>query len=252
MHKGTSQENGIKRSTRTERHPSLPLSSPLNKRSSMFTTDWKKHPKKTLKPKVEQDEHEKESADSSGSRQSQSKIEVRRKVKGIGYCRRKPQQGKELTDVGCPPQTAERNPYCCPCGTSPGDNTDRQTPKRCRSWARPRRYNSSPLTPSLNYNLNSIIQNCLILSQMHISQKALLANVQCNESLVWFKASGLWHTIITGHSPELLSDILQLPQYPMDIVPQDQSLLHVFQQVIDEVDAKVDQPKALDVGLGGT
>lgn len=53
----------------------------------------------------------------------------------------------------------------------------RQTPSRHCSQhlpqALPQRYNFSPLTLSLNYNLNSIIQNCLISGQMHISQKGI-------------------------------------------------------------------------------
>lgn len=69
--------------------------------------------------------------------------------------------------------TAERNP----CRSTSSNNTDWQTPKRgwsCReAQARPQRYNFSPLTPSLNYNLNSIIQSCPILSQMHISPKGI-------------------------------------------------------------------------------
>ena len=43
------------------------------------------------------------------------------------------------------------------------------------------------------------------------AQTALLANVHCNESLVWFKASGFCYTINTGSSLGLLSDILLLP-----------------------------------------
>ena len=40
---------------------------------------------------------------------------------------------------------------------------------------------------------------------------SLLANVHCNESLVWFEASGFCYTINTGSSLGLLSDILLLP-----------------------------------------
>ena len=42
-------------------------------------------------------------------------------------------------------------------------------------------------------------------------QTALLANVHCNELLVWFKASGFWYTINTRPSLKLLSAILLLP-----------------------------------------
>ena len=43
-------------------------------------------------------------------------------------------------------------------------------------------------------------------------QLVLSANVHCNESLVWFKASGFWYPIITGSSLELLSDTPRLSQ----------------------------------------
>jgi hypothetical protein len=43
------------------------------------------------------------------------------------------------------------------------------------------------------------------------AQIALLANIHCNESLVWFKASGFCYTINTGSSLGLLCDILLLP-----------------------------------------
>lgn len=41
-----------------------------------------------------------------------------------------------------------------------------------------------------------------------VTQTSLLANVHCNESLVWFKASGFCYTINTGSSLGWLSDIL--------------------------------------------
>lgn len=44
-------------------------------------------------------------------------------------------------------------------------------------------------------------------------QLALLANVHCNESLVWFKASAVWYTTITKFSPHLLWDFPRLPQF---------------------------------------
>jgi hypothetical protein len=46
---------------------------------------------------------------------------------------------------------------------------------------------------------------------------SLLVNVQCDESLVWFKASGSCYTISTGSSLGFLSDILSLP-YVMEIL----------------------------------
>lgn len=45
-----------------------------------------------------------------------------------------------------------------------------------------------------------------------LTQIVLLANVHCNELLVWFKASGFWYTIKTGLSPKLLSDTQLLLQ----------------------------------------
>lgn len=48
-----------------------------------------------------------------------------------------------------------------------------------------------------------------------VVQSALLANVHCNESLIWFKASGFLNAIIIGSSLELSWDILCL-------VPPDQ------------------------------
>lgn len=42
-------------------------------------------------------------------------------------------------------------------------------------------------------------------------QTSLLADVHCNKSLIWIKASGFCYTINAGSSPELLLDILQLP-----------------------------------------
>jgi hypothetical protein len=40
------------------------------------------------------------------------------------------------------------------------------------------------------------------------AQTVLLANAHCNESLVWFKASGCCYTINTGPLPRLLTDTL--------------------------------------------
>ena len=40
---------------------------------------------------------------------------------------------------------------------------------------------------------------------------SLLANVHCNESLVWFEASGFCYTINSRSSPVFLLDILFLP-----------------------------------------
>ena len=82
----------------------------------------------------------------------------------------------------------------------------------------------------------------------------LLANVHCSESLVWFKASGFWCTIIPGSSPEFLWEILFSSTLclgdPEAIIPQDQSI-HQLLQVLDGVDARVGQPKPWAVGLVG-
>lgn len=40
----------------------------------------------------------------------------------------------------------------------------------------------------------------------------LWANVHCNESLVWLKASGFWDIILTESSPQLLWNILCRPE----------------------------------------
>lgn len=57
-------------------------------------------------------------------------------------------------------------------------------------------------------------------------QSALCTDVHCNKSLVWFKASSFYYTIITGPLPKL--------------------------QVTDWVDVMGGQPKATDVCLGGS
>ncbi|KAL6066464.1 hypothetical protein STEG23_028669, partial [Scotinomys teguina] len=49
-----------------------------------------------------------------------------------------------------------------------------------------------------------VTQYTLLSNQLH------LQNIHYKESLLWFKASGLRHTIITGPSPKLLPDILLL------------------------------------------
>ena len=69
--------------------------------------------------------------------------------------------------------------------------------------------------------------------------------------MVLFKASGFWHNILSIPGPST-ENPLRYPVAnhngdPTGIIPQDLSL-HELQQVI--IDG-VDQPKALDVGLGG-
>jgi hypothetical protein len=75
----------------------------------------------------------------------------------------------------------------------------------------------------------------------HFVHTSLLANVHCNESLVWFDISGFYYTISTIRlSPGLLLDVLLLACF-----------LEILQlwQFIDEIDIGVSQPKALDLGL---
>jgi hypothetical protein len=40
---------------------------------------------------------------------------------------------------------------------------------------------------------------------------SLLANIHCNDLLVWYEASGFCYSINTGSSLELFSDTLWLP-----------------------------------------
>ena len=70
----------------------------------------------------------------------------------------------------------------------------------------------------------------------------------CNESLVWFEASGFCYTLNTGSTPGLFFDIPLLPCHgdPVALV------LHTLQQFINGVDVGVGQLKALDLGLGGS
>lgn len=56
-----------------------------------------------------------------------------------------------------------------------------------------------------SYNVSHSVP--LVSNQLYLPQ-----SVHCNESLVWFKASGLWSIIIMERSSSLLSDILWLPQ----------------------------------------
>jgi hypothetical protein len=76
----------------------------------------------------------------------------------------------------------------------------------------------------------------------------------CNESLVWFEASGFCYIIDTESSPGLLSDILSLPCV-MEILQLwicRLGLLSCALAVHNGVDIGVGQLKALDLGLGGS
>lgn len=75
----------------------------------------------------------------------------------------------------------------------------------------------------------------------------------CKRLWAWFEASGVCYTIRAGSSPGLLLGILLLPGHgdPAALHLQAWSL-HALQQFIDGVDVGVGQPKALDLGLGGS
>lgn len=68
---------------------------------------------------------------------------------------------------------------------------------------------------------------------------ALLANVHCSESLVWFKAFGFWYTITKAPLGSLAAT---LSHGDPVVIPQDQPL-HKLQQVLDRVDVRVGQPR---------
>lgn len=71
--------------------------------------------------------------------------------------------------------------------------------------------NKSKTADNNNNNLTVQAAVCHGVSySIPFSQIALFANVHCNESSVWFKASGFCHTINTGSLPGLLSNILFL------------------------------------------
>lgn len=80
----------------------------------------------------------------------------------------------------------------------------------------------------------------------------LLANVQCNESLIWFKASGFCYTINTEFLSGLLSVTLCHGD-PVALDLQDQPL-YTLQWMIDGVAVGVGRLKALDltVSMGGS
>ena len=77
----------------------------------------------------------------------------------------------------------------------------------------------------------------------HLAQTDLLANVHCNESLIWFKAFGFCYTINTGCSPKLLD--ISLAMVPWDLP------LIVLQQFMGGVDVSMGQLKTSYLGSGG-
>ncbi|KAL6045791.1 hypothetical protein STEG23_014704, partial [Scotinomys teguina] len=90
-------------------------------------------------------------------------------------------------------------------------------------------------------------QNLLFELSYKLEANTLLANVHCNESLVWFKASAFWYTVITGApASHRNSSGISYPQPtpslgdPAGIVPQDQSFYKLL-QVLDG--ANTEQPK---------
>lgn len=80
---------------------------------------------------------------------------------------------------------------------------------------------------------------------------ALLANVLCDELFVWLKASDFWYTINIGPSLKLVRCPTVAPRQEdsATMVPQDH-LFHLLRQVIDWINIRVVQIKALDVDLG--
>ena len=75
---------------------------------------------------------------------------------------------------------------------------------------------SSPLSfPSLNHYLYTIVvlEAAVCHSVILVCSNSLLANVHCNESLVWFKAFGFCCITNPGPPLRLLSAILLLPSH---------------------------------------
>ena len=82
---------------------------------------------------------------------------------------------------------------------------------------------------------------------------SLLANVHCNESLVWFEASDFCYTGNTGSSLRRLSDVLLLPRVMEFLwfwICRTKSF-NPFCEFINRVDTGKCQFKALDMGLRG-
>lgn len=75
----------------------------------------------------------------------------------------------------------------------------------------------------------------------------------CNDSLVWFEASGFYHTISTGSSLRLLSDIILMLPCVMEILQLQfcrTRPLYSLQKFTDRLDVGVDQVKILDLCQG--
>lgn len=85
------------------------------------------------------------------------------------------------------------------------------------------------------------------------AQIALLANVHCNESLVWFKAqASSASSILDNYRAPLRYPIIALCNGDPLALDLQEWLLHKLQQFTDGVDAGVGQLKALILGLGGS
>jgi hypothetical protein len=105
-----------------------------------------------------------------------------------------------------------------------------------------------------NYLVGAVICNSVLTITIYpFVQTSVLADVHCNESVVWFEAFGICYALNTGSSPELLSDTLLLPCFvKLSSFGYVGSALHVIQQFIDGIDVKVGQHKVLNLGLGGS
>ena len=92
---------------------------------------------------------------------------------------------------------------------------------------------------------------CRMCSTVYASvHTSLIANIHCNESLVWFEASGFCYTINAGSSQGYPVAVLCRGD-PAALNLQDWPY-HTLQQFIDGVDVGVGQLKALDLGLDGS
>jgi len=77
--------------------------------------------------------------------------------------------------------------------------------------------------------------------------RSLLANVHCNESLVWFEVSSFYQYWIVTGAPLRYPVFALCHGGPSALDLQDWPF-HTLQQIIDGVDIGVGQLKALDLG----
>lgn len=79
---------------------------------------------------------------------------------------------------------------------------------------------------------------------------SLLADVHCNESLLWFEDCGLCDTISIGSSWGLLSYfVVAKCQGNSEILKKKDWPIHVSESLADGVDLEVGHLRALDLGL---